>query len=83
MKTGTTLVDVAWNAASDPGSIPGASTTPRLGKLSGDGPFYRGPPPLDVLGPTPSTLNIVPPPGLAASPGAWCRVSWLALGNEE
>ncbi len=28
-------------------------------------------------------LNIVPPPGLAASPGVWCRVSWQALGNEE
>jgi hypothetical protein len=25
--------------------------------------------------PTPSTSNIVPPPGLAASPPAWCRVS--------
>jgi hypothetical protein len=28
-------------------------------------------------------LNVAPPPGLAASPGVWCRVSWQALGNEE
>ena len=40
IKTGTTLVDVAWNAASDPGSIPGASTTHSQGRVG----HYRDPP---------------------------------------